>query len=52
MKPHKQERFWLDEWNPDELRRRAKDLDRDGLKALATDFRRRAHDLEEQKGEA
>lgn len=42
----KVERFWLDELDPAELRRRANDLARDGLLAVAEQFRARANELE------
>ena len=40
------ERFWLDETEPSELRRRAEDLEGDGLLAMARALRGRADDLD------
>ena len=40
------EKFWLDEVDPKELRRRARDLRRDGLYAAATQLEERARQLE------
>lgn len=40
------ERFWLDETDPSELRRRAADLERDGLLAAARTLRDRADELD------
>lgn len=36
------EKYWLDETDPRELRRRADDLEKDGLLAMAHELRRRA----------
>lgn len=39
------ERFWLDETDPNELERRARDLDRDGMMAAAKELRDQARAL-------
>ena len=44
------ERYWLDETDPGELRRRAQDLRSDGLFAMAEEFRWRANYLEREYG--
>lgn len=36
------EKFWLDEEDPAELERRARDLDRDGLITAAAELRKQA----------
>jgi hypothetical protein len=41
----KAERFWLDEDDPKELERRARDLERDGFIAAARELRLRAAQL-------
>jgi hypothetical protein len=41
----KKERFWADETDPDELERRARDLDRDGMMAAAKQLRDQARAL-------
>ena len=38
--------YWLDETDPQELRRRANDLNRDGFSGLASQLRQRALELE------
>ena len=43
------ERYWLDEQDPRELRRRATDLAKDGHPALAQQLNQRADELDDRQ---